>query len=199
MQQVCLRSPLQHNPCVARRPLAPARPSRAPVTRRTVSRRACERGGAASPARDSAGPREGHGGVASGAEELSALWACVASTGFALAVLAMFPEAVKAGADDGGIMQAAGVATQHFADLAENEDFWGNVVRYMRYFVSVMLGTGYIFVKPLANMMKKPTTAIFVIGFAVFTIVFVNFTVQSMLGLNDVQFSEAGSLLPNRV
>ena len=70
-------------------------------------------------------------------------------------------------------------------DMGENEDFWANVVRYGRYFVTVMLGTGYIMVKPLVELLKKPTTAIAVISFTIFTLWFVRFTVNAMLGLDD--------------
>lgn len=71
------------------------------------------------------------------------------------------------------------------ADLAENEDFWNNVLRYISFFFSVLLGTAYQAVKPLIEAFKKPTTAILsIVGLAALAF-FVSFTVQAMLGVTE--------------
>ncbi|EFN54403.1 hypothetical protein CHLNCDRAFT_15860, partial [Chlorella variabilis] len=57
--------------------------------------------------------------------------------------------------------------------------FWGNVLRYISYFFSVLLGTAYIAVKPLIELMKKPTTAVLVVGGLAGLFFFVSFTVQA--------------------
>ncbi|KAK9813493.1 hypothetical protein WJX73_002126 [Symbiochloris irregularis] len=44
--------------------------------------------------------------------------------------------------------------------LADNEDFWQNLTQYARFFVSVLAGTAYVALKPLAGLLKKPSTAI---------------------------------------
>jgi hypothetical protein len=48
--------------------------------------------------------------------------------------------------------------------LAENEDFWANVLRYISYFFSVLLGTAYVAFKPVVALLKRPTTAVLVIA-----------------------------------
>ena len=71
-------------------------------------------------------------------------------------------------------------------ELAENSDFWANVVRYVSYFFSVLLGTVYVALRPLASLLKRPTTAVLVLaGFAALYF-FVSTTVSAMLGLNDM-------------
>jgi len=71
------------------------------------------------------------------------------------------------------------------SDVAENEEFWGNVLRYISYFFSVLLGTAYVAIKPIIGLLKKPATAILVIIGAVLLFTFVSTTVQGMLGLDN--------------
>lgn len=77
----------------------------------------------------------------------------------------------------------------HFStqfDLAEGgEDFWSNVVRYGRYFVTVMLGTGYVIVKPLLPLFKKPVTAVLAITGIVGLVTVVKLTLDAMLGISE--------------
>jgi hypothetical protein len=47
------------------------------------------------------------------------------------------------------------------------QEFFSNVLRYGRYFVTVLLGTGYVMVKPIAGMFKNPFTAVLAIGLVV--------------------------------
>ncbi|KAI3435757.1 hypothetical protein D9Q98_001815 [Chlorella vulgaris] len=84
---------------------------------------------------------------------------------------------------------------QLLGDLAENEDFWGNVVSYISYFFSVLLGTAYIAVKPIIELMKKPGTAVLVVAGTASLIWFVSFTVQAMLGMNDTLDFTASSIV----
>jgi hypothetical protein len=60
-----------------------------------------------------------------------------------------------------------------------------NIVRYAQWFVSIMLGTGYVMLRPFALLLKKPVTGVLVIGLAVGLFYFVNFTVNAMLGNTD--------------
>lgn len=71
------------------------------------------------------------------------------------------------------------------SDVAENEEFWGNVLRYISYFFSVLLGTAYVAIKPIIGLLKKPTTAVLVIIGAVLLFTFVSTTVQGMLGMDN--------------
>lgn len=63
------------------------------------------------------------------------------------------------------------------------DDFWQNVSRYPRYFVTIVMGiflNTFGWLKPLLN---RPVTAIALIGFLVSGLVFMVFTLRAMLGL----------------
>ncbi len=64
------------------------------------------------------------------------------------------------------------------------EEFWNNILRYPRYLVSFTLGVLYTYVKPLIPLLKRPITAVPLIGFAVAFLAFISLTLQAMLGLN---------------
>lgn len=84
------------------------------------------------------------------------------------------------------IVNAEVVSSTPQYDLAENQEFWSNVVRYGRYFVTVMLGTGYVMLRPLRSMMDRPTTALLAVAGVVGLFIFVKFTLDAMLGLSDL-------------
>jgi Protein of unknown function (DUF751) len=92
----------------------------------------------------------------------------------------------------------ASASHDHFnvaSDLAEEPAFWSNVLRYVSYFFSVLLGTAYIAVKPLVEMSKRPTTAVLVVVGCGLVFFFVSVTVQTMLGMNDVMTYEPSSIV----
>lgn len=92
---------------------------------------------------------------------------------------------------------AASSAPQLLGDLAENEDFWANVLRYISYYFSVLLGTAYIAVKPLQELMKRPQTAVLVVAGVGSLVFFVSFTMQAMLGMNDtIDFTASSIVTP---
>jgi len=75
---------------------------------------------------------------------------------------------------------------QVLADIAEGDaGFWSNVLRYVSYFFSVLLGTAYVALKPLVDLFKRPTTALLALGGIVGLIAFVSFTVNAMLGVTE--------------
>ena len=84
---------------------------------------------------------------------------------------------------------------QLLGDLGENEDFWSNVLRYVSYFFSVLLGTAYIAVKPLIELMKRPGTAILVVAGVGSLVWFVSFTVSAMLGMTEPLDYTASSIV----
>ncbi|KAL4535460.1 hypothetical protein Ndes2437B_g06187 [Nannochloris sp. 'desiccata'] len=90
---------------------------------------------------------------------------------------------------------AASSIPQPIADLAENEDFWANVLRYISYFFSVLLGTAYVAIKPIFELLKRPTTAILVIIGGAALYFFVSTTVGAMLGMNDIIEYEPSSIV----
>eukprot|EP00240_Pyramimonas_obovata_P014399 CAMPEP_0118925172 /NCGR_PEP_ID=MMETSP1169-20130426/3095_1 /TAXON_ID=36882 /ORGANISM="Pyramimonas obovata, Strain CCMP722" /LENGTH=198 /DNA_ID=CAMNT_0006866395 /DNA_START=60 /DNA_END=656 /DNA_ORIENTATION=- len=69
--------------------------------------------------------------------------------------------------------------------VAEGEDFWVNMTRYMKYGVTVVFGTGYVIIKPLFGLLRKPQTAIPLIIFVVAFVAGIRALLQTMLGLND--------------
>ena len=71
--------------------------------------------------------------------------------------------------------------------LSSEEDFWGNVYAYIRYFFSVLLGTAYVAVRPIVGLFKNPVSAFFTIFALVGLLVFVSVTVNAMLGLSNVE------------
>lgn len=88
-------------------------------------------------------------------------------------------------AGDGSTQLAHAAAAQPLGDLAENADFWGNVLRYVSYFFSVLLGTAYIAIRPIIELLKRPGTAVLVVAGIAGLVYFVSFTVQASVGLME--------------
>jgi hypothetical protein len=91
----------------------------------------------------------------------------------------------------------SGVAPNEIASIAENSDFWANVLRYVSYFFSVLLGTAYVALKPVVELLKRPTTAVLVVAGAAVLYFFVSTTVSAMLGINDlVEYNPSSIVTP---
>lgn len=71
------------------------------------------------------------------------------------------------------------------SQLAAEEDFWVNISKYFRFFISLMTGTAYVLLRPFARMLKNPVTAVLLVAGIVGGIFFLNFTLNAMLGLSD--------------
>ena len=65
------------------------------------------------------------------------------------------------------------------------EDFWSNILRYVSYFFSVLLGTAYTAVKPIGGFLKKPVSAVITVAAVIGLYIFVSSTVNAMLGVNQ--------------
>ncbi|MFN4280426.1 DUF751 family protein [Thermosynechococcus sp.] len=63
------------------------------------------------------------------------------------------------------------------------DGFWENVLRYQRYFVTVLLGVVWNLVEPLVPLFKRPLSAIALISLMVGLLTFVALTLRAMLGL----------------
>lgn len=125
----------------------------------------------------------------SDAASLSTSWTVVGV--LAAAALLASPEvALAAQASD-----ATSFTAHPIADIAENTDFWANVLRYISYFFSVLLGTAYVAIQPIINLLKRPTTAILVIIGGAALYFFVSTTVGAMLGMNDIIDYEPSSIV----
>lgn len=98
----------------------------------------------------------------------------------------------------GGLAQSQAAPTSlHRPELfqlaSEDSDFWVNVSRYGRYFVTVLLGTAYISVKPILEALKRPKTAFLVVAAVAALYLFVSTTVQAMLGVtNPLEYQPSG-------
>jgi hypothetical protein len=71
-------------------------------------------------------------------------------------------------------------------ELAQDTPIWENLVRYAQYFFSVMLGTAYVMLKPIAQLLKNPVTGILTIIGVVGLFYFIKVTVNAMLGVEDL-------------
>ncbi|GAB4364639.1 MAG: DUF751 family protein [Elainellaceae cyanobacterium] len=66
------------------------------------------------------------------------------------------------------------------------QEFFQNVSRYPRYFISFTLGIFFAAVSPLMPLFKRPSTAIAAIACLVAGFAFISFTLRAMLGLDAV-------------
>jgi membrane protein insertase Oxa1/YidC/SpoIIIJ len=66
------------------------------------------------------------------------------------------------------------------------QDFFRNVSRYPRYFITILLGVFWNFLEPLLPLLKRPTTAIALVGVFLGGLAFIAFTLQAMLGLQSL-------------
>jgi hypothetical protein len=81
------------------------------------------------------------------------------------------------------------------ADVANEAPFWENVLRYVQYFFSIMLGTVYVMLKPFAQLLRNPLTGILVIGGTVALLYGIKVTVAAMLGTEDLFDYQASSIV----
>jgi hypothetical protein len=65
-------------------------------------------------------------------------------------------------------------------------DFWDNVGKYPRYFITIVLGVFLSTFGWLAPLWKRPVTAVALVGFLVGTLVTVVLTLKAMLGFTPV-------------
>lgn len=62
-------------------------------------------------------------------------------------------------------------------------DFWNNISRYPRFFISSVIGLALIIITPFRNLFKIPKLRIFVILFIIGLIGFLYLVLKSMVGL----------------
>ncbi|MER3432299.1 MAG: DUF751 domain-containing protein [Leptolyngbya sp. ERB_1_1] len=66
------------------------------------------------------------------------------------------------------------------------QDLWKTIAKYPSFLVGIMLGVILNALAPLAPLLKRPVTAIAVIGVFVGALAFLSFTLRAMLGLSPV-------------
>jgi Protein of unknown function (DUF751) len=63
------------------------------------------------------------------------------------------------------------------------QDFFQNVSRYPRYMIALIAGVFWNFIEPSLPMLRRPTTAIALIGILISSLIFLTLTLKAMLGL----------------
>ncbi len=66
------------------------------------------------------------------------------------------------------------------------QDFWENVSRYPRFFITFTLGIFYFLFERLKPLFERPLTAIALTGILIAGFFFIAFTLRAMLGLSPV-------------
>ncbi|MDF0552452.1 DUF751 family protein [Kamptonema sp. UHCC 0994] len=66
------------------------------------------------------------------------------------------------------------------------QEFFENVSRYPRYFITITLGIFFFLFEQLRPLLKNPVSAIALISFIIAAFMFVTFTLRAMLGLSTV-------------
>lgn len=66
------------------------------------------------------------------------------------------------------------------------QDFLNNISRYPRYLIALILGVFWNAIEPLVPFLKRPATAIALIGLFIGGLSFLSLTLRAMLGLNAV-------------
>ena len=66
------------------------------------------------------------------------------------------------------------------------QDFWNNISRYPRFMVTIILGVFWNFLEPLMPLLKRPVTAIALVGIFLGGLTFITLTLRAMLGLSVV-------------
>nr|YP_010337317.1 hypothetical protein MW436_pgp157 [Pulvinaster venetus]UNJ16902.1 hypothetical protein [Pulvinaster venetus] len=65
-------------------------------------------------------------------------------------------------------------------------EFWENVIRLFRFFISSLTGLILVIIKPFINLYNNPITFLILILGIIGTIVIVYTTLTEMLGINSV-------------
>ncbi|MDB9514681.1 DUF751 family protein [Kamptonema animale CS-326] len=66
------------------------------------------------------------------------------------------------------------------------QEFFENISRYPRYFITITLGIFFFLFEQLRPLLKNPVSAIALISFIIAAFMFVTFTLRAMLGLSTV-------------
>ena len=154
--------------------------ARGRVAARATEARACASARLRAASSDEASPAAGPIAISDLDVKCAALFATFAVAFFAAdPACAAEPEAAARALD------AASGAPPLF-DLAGGEvPFWANMVKYARFSISIMVGFAFMFGRPVVNLLKKPQTAVLVIGGLVGGFKFFKWTIETMSGIND--------------
>jgi hypothetical protein len=62
-------------------------------------------------------------------------------------------------------------------------DFWTNILRYPRFFISSLIGLILVILTPFKNLFKNPQSRIFLIIFFIIFVITLYFILKAMIGL----------------
>jgi hypothetical protein len=62
-------------------------------------------------------------------------------------------------------------------------DFWENVLRFPRFFISAMLGLVFTIVGPFLNLLRRPQTTVIFIFITITSLIFISLTLKAMLNI----------------
>ncbi|HEY9650403.1 MAG TPA: DUF751 family protein [Coleofasciculaceae cyanobacterium] len=66
------------------------------------------------------------------------------------------------------------------------KDFWENISRYPRYFITITLGIFFALFERFRPLLNRPVSAIALTGLLLGGLAFIFFTLRAMLGLSPV-------------
>lgn len=101
--------------------------------------------------------------------------------------LALSADPASASDASGALEASTSASAMPLMDLSE-EPLLANIARYARYFVTVMLGTGYVMLRPFQGLLKNPITAVLGVGGLVAFAFLIKYTVELMLGLEVYEY-----------
>nr|BDA99216.1 hypothetical protein [Hemiselmis andersenii] len=64
-------------------------------------------------------------------------------------------------------------------------DFWENVLRFPRFFISAMIGLVFTIIGPFLNLLRRPQTTIIFVFITIGGFAFITLTLQAMLSLDN--------------
>ena len=106
----------------------------------------------------------------------------------ATALFAAFAFAFFAGVDPAvatDSLDAIDAPREVFSLAGGEVPFWANMVKYARFSISIMVGFAFMFGRPVVAALKKPQTAILVLGGGYGAVRFFQWTIETMSGVND--------------
>ena len=63
-------------------------------------------------------------------------------------------------------------------------EFWENVFRFPRFFISSMLGLIFIIIGPFLNLLRRPQTALLFVFITLSSLIFISLTLKAMLNID---------------
>ena len=63
------------------------------------------------------------------------------------------------------------------------KDFWANIVRYPRFFISSLIGLLLVILTPFRNLFKNPQSRVFLLIFILLFLILLYLILKSMVGL----------------